>query len=163
MERWATVTEFPNYEVSDYGRVRNKDTGYILSTHQNQSGVVMAGFQFNCQQRRRSVPLLVALAFLDPPPNAAYTTPVNLNGDRTDNHAANLVWRPRWFAIKYNKQFHEEIPGSDRPVRNVKTGEEFHTLWDPAIQDGLLVRDIKLSIHNRTYVFPTFQQFELIE
>lgn len=38
MEEWRTVAEFPNYEVSNTGKVRNIDTkkelaGHILNVH----------------------------------------------------------------------------------------------------------------------------------
>ena len=56
------------------------------------------------EQRHRSVPLLVAKAFIPQPPGP-FDTPINLDGDRHNNHIHNLAWRPRWFAIKYNQQF----------------------------------------------------------
>lgn len=35
MERWITIENHPDYEVSSLGRVRNSRTGRILSTHLN--------------------------------------------------------------------------------------------------------------------------------
>lgn len=35
MERWETIRECPDYEVSNLGRVRNKKTGRVLSAHDN--------------------------------------------------------------------------------------------------------------------------------
>lgn len=35
MERWETIKEHPNYEISNLGEVRNLKTGRILSPHLN--------------------------------------------------------------------------------------------------------------------------------
>lgn len=161
--RWSTIPEFNNYEVSDGGQVRNKDTGRIMGLTQNQNGVVQVGMMRNRCQYRRGVALLVASAFLDPPPNDAYNTPINLDGVRTHNHVDNLAWRPRWFAVKYHQQFHNGKRGFDNPIRDTKTGEVFPTSWDAAMKYGLLDREIMIATLNRTYVFPTFQEFELVE
>ena len=37
MEIWKTVSRNNKYEVSNYGRIRNKDSGYILSTNPTKS------------------------------------------------------------------------------------------------------------------------------
>ena len=37
MELWKTITWNPRYEVSDYGRIRNKQTRHILSTKPTKS------------------------------------------------------------------------------------------------------------------------------
>jgi hypothetical protein len=112
-------------------------------------------------QKHRSVALLVASAFI-PRPSEPFDTPINLNGLRIDNNVDNLVWRPRWFAIKYNRQF--KYPYENpivAPVENVETGEVFENSWDCSKQHGLLEEDLVLSILNRTFVWPTYQQFGL--
>ena len=37
-EIWKDIEDFPNYEVSDQGRVRNKKTGHILSPVPDKDG-----------------------------------------------------------------------------------------------------------------------------
>ena len=70
--------------------------------------MVFVGLFRDQEQYKRSVALLVAKAFLKQP-SEFFDTPINLNGDRLDNQVINLMWRPRWFAIKYNRQFREPI------------------------------------------------------
>lgn len=37
-ENWKTITRFPNYEVSDHGNVRVKETKYIMKPFTNEAG-----------------------------------------------------------------------------------------------------------------------------
>lgn len=163
MENWVVIENFPDYSVSDHGRVRADKSDRILSLSVNQYGVVQVGLMKNGVQRHRSVPLLVAKAFIEPP-RGPFDTPINLNGDRHDNHVDNLVWRPRWFAIRYNQQFRYPYENSIiHPVFDLKTGEVSANSFECAIKYGLLERDLVFSILNRTYVWPTYQQFGILE
>lgn len=114
-------------------------------------------------QYHRSVPLLVAKAFL-PRLSAPFDTPINLDGDRHNNHIDNLAWRPRWFAIKYNQQFRHpyEFPIL-LPIMDTKTFEISANSFECVKRYGLLEKDLVLSILNRTYVWPTYQEFTIID
>lgn len=163
VETWKEIDRFPGYSVSDNGRIRTDKTGRILALNENQYGVVQVGLMRNGIQFHRSVPLLVAKAFL-PPDAEPFDTPINLDGDRHNNHVANLAWRPRWFAIKYNQQFRYpyEAPIESR-IMDLKTGEISENSFECAQRYGLLEQDLVLSILNRTYVWPTYQEFGILE
>jgi len=163
MEQWREIESFPDYSVSDHGRIRSDKTGRILSLNENQFGVVQVGLMRDGIQYHRSVPLLVARAFISQPFDA-FDTPINLDGNRHNNHVDNLDWRPRWFAIKYNQQF--KIPDEDPidvPVENLKTGEISENSFECAKRYGLLEKDLIFSILNRTYVWPIYQEFRFVE
>lgn len=161
-EEWQEIRNFDGYSVSTLGRVRNDKSQRILELNANQQDVMFVGMMRNGIQYHRSVPLLVAKAFIEKP-FPAFDTPINLNGDREDNRVENLVWRPRWFAIKYNQQFRERYDyGFPNRVRNTKTGEISENSWECAIRYGLLERDLVMSIFNRTYVWPLFIEFKAI-
>jgi hypothetical protein len=162
-ERWKPIKGFPGYSVSDHGRIRSEKSGRILSQFENQFGLVCIGMMKDGEQRHRSVPLLVMKAF-DPHHREAFDTPINLNGDRHNNHVDNLVWRPRWFAIQYNQQFKRPFarPILD-PLEDTKTGVISENSFECAKQYGLLEEDLVLSILNRTYVWPTYQEFRVLE
>jgi hypothetical protein len=162
-ENWKLIRPFPGYSVSDWGRVRSDKSGRILSLSQNQFGLVYVGMVRNMIQYHRSVPLLVATAFI-PEKRAPFDTPINLDGDRWNNHVDNLVWRPRWFAVKYNQQFKWPCANPiDRPIQDLKTGEVSENSYECAIRYGLLESDVVLSILNRTFVWPTYQQFAVLQ
>lgn len=159
---WIRISKFPGYSVNEEGLVRNDDTGRIMMLSQNQHGVVQVGLMRDRVQYKRGVALLVANAFLDRPRTPAFDTPINLNGDRTDNHVDNLTWRPRWFAITYHRQFFDEPCGFREPIIDIKTKEVFPTSWEAAIKYGLLDKEILIATLNRTYVWPTYQEFRVI-
>lgn len=129
----------------------------------NQHGVTHVGLTKNRVQYRRSVTLLVATAFLAEFYKETFDAPINLDGDRSNNRVENLVWRPRWFAVKYHQQFKDNTRrGFLTPIRETKTGEEFESSWEAAIKYGLLDREILLATINNTYVWPTYQRFQTI-
>lgn len=163
MEHWHVIHGFEKYSVSDHGRIRNDLTDRILSLNENQYGVVVVGLMREGKQKHRSVPLLVAKSFIEKR-FAAYDTPINLDGDRWNNHIDNLDWRPRWFAIQYNRQFRVpfEYP-IFQPIRDTDTGEITPTSFETARRYGLLERDVVLSITNNTIVWPTHQKFHIVD
>lgn len=165
MEQWVQIPEFPNYSIGDQGHVRNDETGYFLAKQVNQRGLVNVGLNRNGIQYKRSVPLLVAQAFvpLADTYSEEFDTPINVDGDRLNNAAWNLMWRPYWFAVKYVQQFKRPPRGFRTPIEEVTTGEKFDTSWDAAVKYGLLDFDIFLATMNRTFVWPTFQRFRTID
>lgn len=163
VEQWRPIDGFDDYSVSSYGRVRSDRWGRILALNENQFGLVQVGLMRDGIQYHRSVPLLVAKAFL-PRSTEPFDTPINLDGDRHNNRVENLVWRPRWFAVKYNQQFRYpyENPINAR-IMDLKTGEISENSSVCAQRYGLLEQDLVLSILNRTYVWPTYQEFGIVE
>lgn len=160
-EVWRRIPEFPSYSVSDFGRVQNDETSRIMTQLRNQTGVINVGLTRNLVQYKRSVALLVSSAFI-PRKSEEFTTPINLDGDRHNNQVPNLMWRPRWFAVRYFQQFFNGQRGFNVPIVELTTGEEFNTSWDAAIKYGLIDREIFVATTNRTYVWPSYQIFRVI-
>jgi NUMOD4 motif len=162
-EQWKLIQGFREYSVSNYGRIRSERSGRILALSMNQFGVMCVGMMKDGEQKHRSVPLLVASAFI-PHPFGPFDTPINLDGDRTNNRVDNLTWRPRWFAIRYNQQFRTRYPYPiHSPIEDIKTGEVSENSLECAKRYGLLEKDVVLSIMNRTYTWPTYQEFRIVE
>lgn len=160
LSEWRRIESFPDYSVSSSGLVRNDETGRFMAMLVNQSGIVNVGLTKNRVQYKRAVSLLVARAFLLKfRPYETFDCPINLDGDRYNNNADNLVWRPRWFATKYHQQFRDESYGSIFPIEDVDTQEFFETPWVAALKFGLLHRDILLSVRTQTYVWPIGRRF----
>lgn len=162
-EEWDSIPEFPGYAISSYGRLVDERSGRNMVAGKNQQGLPSFGFNKEGIQYRRSVAVLVANTFVPKPDDDMFNTPINLDGDRTNNRADNLMWRPRWFAIAYHKQFNHPHQGFIVPIRDVDTGEEFPTSWEAAIKFGLLDVKILVSVVNETSLFPTRQRFEVID
>jgi len=163
MDEWRTILSFPGYSVSDAGFVMNEETGRMLKPCSNQRGIVNVGLRRDGIQHKRSVAILVAEAFIMTTRSLTFNTPINLDGDRFNNRVTNLVWRPRWFAIKYLQQFNRSPMGFNKSVEELKTHEKFETLWEAAITFGLLEMDLFKSLIDQTIVWPTYQRFRIID
>lgn len=161
-ERWADILEFPGYSISDHGRVLNARTNFFIRPTRNSHQLAIVGLMHNGIQHKRSLPLLVASAFIRKPSNPNFDTPVNLDGDRMNNHYMNLTWRPLWFARNYRKQFSDNHTTFDQPIEDVETREIYDNSMHAAIVNGLLDTEIYLSMLNNTYVWPTGQIFRQV-
>lgn len=150
------IEGFPNYLVFETGEVVNDDTGRALRPHVNQNGIVSVTLFENGRHHRKTLALLVARAFLQVSEDQLiFGSPINLDGDRLNNHVDNIAMRPRWFVTKYYAQFRNDIHFLPKPIVNVETGEIFHNLRDPAMKYGLLEMDILVDLTNQRGVFPT--------
>lgn len=95
-EEWRVIPDFPDYEVSSYGRVR-----HTVATKMQPAGYVLVPFYSNgyprvCLQKNKRtykwfVHRLVALAFFGPPP-AGQPHVNHKNGNRGDSFYGNLEW-----------------------------------------------------------------------
>jgi len=163
MVEWREIRAFPGYSVSDEGFVRNDNTGRLMTRSVNQFGVVNVGLMNNRVQYRRGVALLVAEAF-KVRPRESFDTPINLDGDRMNCWVGNLMWRPRWFATRYFRQFRiRKALGFGRPIEEVHTKEYFKSPMEAAVKYGLLECEVIMSIQNHDCVWPTQQQFRIAE
>lgn len=108
----------------------------------------------------RAVALLVAEAFLPKHELEHFDTPIHLNGDLMDCRAANLMWRPRWFAIRYHKQFYFDRFHLDQQHRvEMVSGETYHSMKEACTTNGIYFQDVIKSCVEGTFVPMTFQEF----
>ena len=163
VEAWEIIEEFPDYAISNHGRVRSERTGRLLRIsvgRGNHSSVGLMGLEPT--NVRRSITRLVADHFMEPPPHPAFDTPIHLNGDIKDCHLYNLMWRPRWFAVKFHAQFREDkliIPDS---ISDRDSGTIYDSPIHAAQSCGLLMDDIMDSLLEGMECWPTHQVFELV-
>lgn len=162
-ELWKPIDGFDGYSISSEGRIRSDQFDRNLVLSQNQYGVVRVGLMKHGIQHHRGVALLVAKAFI-PRTYGAFDTPINLDGDRWNNSVENLAWRPRWFARKYVQQFKFSPRTTiERPIEDIKTGLVSENSFDAAVTYGLLEEEIVRSVLLHTYVWPTYQQFNVLD
>jgi hypothetical protein len=161
--QWSPIPHFEWYLISSAGEVINTRLGdRQLPVHQNQQGIAVVNLGYGSNRSTRSVVLLVAKAFIEPE-SPAFNAPINLNGDRLDCRIENILWRPRWFARDYHKQFSElEFYRAEVGLEIVQTGERFQGWSQPSIKYGLRYGDIRQSYLNDEFVFPTRHKFRRV-
>jgi len=93
MEDWRTIENYDNYEVSSFGRIRNKSTSRILINN-IKSGYFHNSI-FNNEKKRKTLKVhrLVAQAFI---PNLDTKSDVNhKDKNKLNNNIENLEWMTR--------------------------------------------------------------------
>lgn len=161
-ERWLEIRNFPNYAISNFGRVKNIKFDRPVAVTFNAAGIPIVSLLGSGRRSTRSVKVLVAEAFL-PKDNPRFNTPINLDCDPTNNRIDNLVWRPRWFAWKYHNQMRyiDSFMHTGK-VRNIKTGIVYSSVTEACLVNGALFVDMINSIYQRNPVFPLYQYFEFV-
>jgi hypothetical protein len=106
-ERWRSIPDWPNHEVSGLGRFRKKacvdgrgrlTSAHILKVHVYRNGrksLYRRAFVWLYDVRRKknaTVARLVLLAFRGPPPSRSQNKARHLNDDVTNNRLSNLAW-----------------------------------------------------------------------
>lgn len=139
--RWRIIEEYPDYEASDTGEIRNRHTGRMLSSFKDKDGYRIVHVQSGGSTCNRRVHRLVAKTFLEDDPDRDQVN--HKNGDKADNRVSNLEWCTRSENTRHaydNDLFkanirpaidaHTKLKGDDR--RNVLRMRE----------EGMLLKDI---------------------
>lgn len=87
---WKTIEDYPDYEVSDAGKVRNKNTHKVLKYRRSAQGYDRVRLYKDKIGKNMLVHRLVATAFI---PNEERFPVVNhKDEDVTNNNVSNLEW-----------------------------------------------------------------------
>ena len=137
-ERWLPCNEFPAYEVSNTGKVRNAKTGRILRTYINEKGYETVTLRKDGQQYTVKIHRLVADAFCEKYYDDLEATHMDRN--RLNNYADNLEWRYR--SDIHRRSFRRpgarpRIPGRAKKIRVIETGEIFLSIDECAQALGM--------------------------
>lgn len=162
-ERWAELSEFPDYAVSDQGEIHNIKTGMPRRTSVNQNGVVKISMYKGRELHTRSVGVLVAEAFCEGQTHI-FNTPMHLDGDRNNCRADNLMWRPRWYAIKFHSQFDvRDFHHMDVEIEDLDSQAHYNSVKECCIAEGHHYEAVYRSyIHGDRMPF-TGQVFHLVQ
>lgn len=89
-EQWKPIEGLRNYEISNIGRVRNKNTGQIKTLNLRSNGYLYAHFTEDGKQYLKAVHRLVAKAFIPNPENKPFVN--HIDGVKTNALPSNLEW-----------------------------------------------------------------------
>ena len=161
--RWHELDEFPDYAVSDFGEIVNIKTGMPRRTSINQQGIVKISLYQGRELITRSVAVMVAEAFCEGR-TQLFNTPIHLDGDRENCRADNLMWKPRWFAVQYHRQFESpDFHKMDLHIIELNSGREYYSVKDACMDMGLYYQDVYKSYVDGRQIPLTREEFQLVE
>jgi hypothetical protein len=98
MEEFREIENFDNYEVSNFGNVRNKKTEKLLKKRLSKNGYYRIDLRQNSKRSTLLIHRLVALTFIDNPDDKPCID--HIDNNRANNDIRNL----RWCTSKENQQ-----------------------------------------------------------
>jgi hypothetical protein len=129
---WRDTPHDEGYEVSDDGRVRNKQTGRILAPSSNGYGVLKVILSHEGEKKTRIVGRLVGEAWLNDYEEGDVI--FYKDDDRSNVSASNLEWRPRWFCQEWAHQLKRTEPMRPWPILMEETGVIYNNSLECALQ-----------------------------
>ena len=148
-EIWVEIENYPMYEISDQGRIRNINTGRILHTYQDSRGYVIVTLSNAGTQKTVRVATLVANAFIEKYYDDLDV--VYLDGDRGNVAASNLDWwkrrdvHRRSYRLRGRTQIHKM-----KTIRCLETGEVFNSITEASEIMGISRVSISRSVNARS-------------
>lgn len=165
MEDTRPVEGFPDYLIDRNGTVYTEASGLKRKPSKTRDGAMKITLYRDGKPYTKSLSLLVAKTWVynDFDPDI-FDTPIHLDNDQENNHADNLAWRPRWFAVKYQRQYwNEEFRFSRVVVREKRSGIVYDTIMQACQYYGYLYMDVLKSCTKHESVFPTWKEFEFVD
>ena len=148
-EIWKTIDGFPSYEVSNLGRIRNKNTGHILKPQLNtRTGYLQVGLFVDKKHKSIYIHRLVAENFIGKRPPKKDIN--HIDGDKFNNKSSNLEYCTRRENIE-----HSYINGLNPikiKIKIIETGEVFDSINNCARHidgDPELIRQCLSDKYNR--------------
>ena len=87
-EIWKSIEYFPNYQISNYGNVKNKEK--ILKPLLCSSGYLFVRLYNKTEVKNLKIHRLVATAFIKNPQNKSCVN--HIDGNKKNNNVKNLEW-----------------------------------------------------------------------
>lgn len=164
MEQPKEIDGFPDYLVARDGSIYTKASGLRRKPSRTQEGAMKITLYREGKAYTKSLSLVVAKAWLynDHDPEI-FDTPIHLDNDPANNHVDNLAWRPRWFAVKYQRQYwNTEYRYSTTKIVEPKTGDVYEGFMDVCQSYGFLYLDVIRSCTRGDSVFPSWREFRFL-
>jgi HNH endonuclease/NUMOD4 motif len=99
-EEWRMVPDFPRYDASTMGRIRNRGTGRYMTLKRARDGYLHIGLTKDGTPHEKLVHRIIAQTWLEnPSPEMGLVN--HKNRERHDNRIINLEWCTRSYNAKH--------------------------------------------------------------
>jgi hypothetical protein len=162
-EMWESIFEFPEYDVSSFGRIARARDGFIMRLSRTGFGDVKITLRRGMDRHTLSVKKLVADAFV-PGRSEIFDSVICKDNDKTNLHDWNLLWRPYWFAWKYTHQFKEKYPPHyyNLPVMNIDLNVTYGSVVEAATAEGAIFEEVFRSCYSGDSIFPNWHTYVIL-
>ena len=89
-EIYVNISNFPNYQISNFGNCKIVSTGQVLKPGTNREGYLFIGLTNNGDRSTIKIHRLVANAFIENPESKLIVD--HINHDKKNNMISNLRW-----------------------------------------------------------------------
>ena len=138
---WSKINGFPNYSVSNTGKIRNDLSGKIKSPIEGATGYLNIDLYSGGKRTKAKIHRLVGEAFIPNPDNKPEVN--HIDGDKHNNNVENLEWVTHSENIRHafstglmnpsRSMLGRKNPNAGRPgkpIRIIETGEEFNSITE---------------------------------
>ena len=143
IEKWKVIEDFPSYEVSDQGRVRNKKTKHVRAFSNNHGYLQVDLYP---GQKTKTVHRLVADAFLGKHPGMQVN---HIDGNKSNNHVSNLEWCSSSENNQHAYNANLRNPPKEKQVRIIETGETFRSITKCAEAIGGNIQNVSACLNKK--------------
>ena len=161
-EQWKVIEDFPTYEISNHGRIRNRKTGRILKTNINDKGYEIVCIRKDNRQYTKKIHKLVADAFCEKYYDDTEVTHMDFN--RLNNRSDNLDWRRRSDILR--RAFRKHGRRASNPtvkVLDMSTGILYDSITECSYCTGCSISAISRSINQSCIYSRGYRRFKAIE
>lgn len=151
MEIWKRVKGFSNYEVSNFGNVKNSIKNKLMTISIRKNGYCVVKLSNNGISKECRVHRLVAIAFIDNPNNLPYINHKDEN--KTNNHFSNLEWCDSLYNNTYGTRCQRQANSIKKPIKQCDMQgniiKEFSSINEAAEELEILACNISNCLHGK--------------
>lgn len=132
MEEWKDIEGYPNYMVSNLGRVKSLKFGKekILKSRKNNDGYLYINLCKEGKKKTHTIHRLVAQAFLPNPNNLPEVN--HKDEDKTNNRIENIEYCDRKYNINYGNRNEKMAKSLSKPILQFTKEMELVRKWESA-------------------------------
>ena len=151
IEHWLNIDGYDNYQVSNFGRVRNCTTGRILKPGDDCRGYLKVNLYKDGKRKNHKIHILVANEFIEKPDGKTCVDHIDKN--RLNNIVENLRWVTRSENDRNRSMMVTNTSGFkgvsyDKPMKKYRTriyyeGKNLHLGYFDTAEDAARAYDAK--------------------